>query len=230
MRADPAQAPDPVPAYGEQRHGQPGFSIHSVAWGARTASGEGSGGWPARRPTATAYGPQMRIIPHREEPPGPPGERHDGRPTLSGASAFARRDLDRLIALGRQRGELTPADLQAALPIQSMSAEAIAQVVLDLDAAGIAVELEDLVPGLAHPGGIAPVPLAPALGPASPAVPASSPRVSGAKPRQEAPSASSEGQAEADPPAREGRVGRAVLVAGLIVLALLIAVLMLLGR
>lgn len=148
----------------------------------------------------------------------------------SGAPAFPRRDLDRLIALGRQRGELTPADLQAALPIQSMSAEAIAQVVLDLDAAGIAVELEDLVPGLAHPGGIAPVPLAPAPGPASPAVPASSPRVSGAKPRQEAPSASSEGQAEADPPAREGRVGRAVLVAGLIVLALLIAVLMLLGR
>jgi hypothetical protein len=51
--------------------------------------------------------------------------------------------LDRLIALGRQQGQLTTLDLETNLPIHSMSAEDIALIVVHLEEAGIPVELED---------------------------------------------------------------------------------------
>jgi hypothetical protein len=51
--------------------------------------------------------------------------------------------LDRLIALGRQQGQLTTLDLETNLPIHSMSAEDIALIVVHLEDAGIPVELED---------------------------------------------------------------------------------------
>jgi hypothetical protein len=51
--------------------------------------------------------------------------------------------LDRLIALGRQQGQLTTRDLETNLPIQSMSAEDIALIVVHLEEAGIPVELDD---------------------------------------------------------------------------------------
>jgi hypothetical protein len=51
--------------------------------------------------------------------------------------------LDRLIALGRKQGHLTNQDLEANLPITSMSAEEIALVVVHLEETGIPVELED---------------------------------------------------------------------------------------
>ena len=51
--------------------------------------------------------------------------------------------LDRLIALGRQQGQLTTLDLETNLPIHSMSAEDIALIVVHIEEAGIPVELED---------------------------------------------------------------------------------------
>ena len=149
---------------------------------------------------------------------------------VSAAPTFAQRDLDRLIALGRQKGELTPADLQAALPIHSMSAEAIAQVVLDLEAAGIPVELEDLLTGRAHPDGIAPLPLAPAPGlPSGDAAPAA-PRPDALASRVAAPVAAGENPVGTAPSAEGRRVRNAVLVAGLILLVLVGAILIALGR
>lgn len=159
------------------------------------------------------------------------GRRRDGAASVvNAASAVARGELDRLIALGRQKGELSPADLQAVLPIHGMSAEAIAQVVLDLDAAGIPVELEDLLPGRAHPDGIAPVPLAPA--PGLPSLDgASEPRRPITPPSRAAgPVAAGGTLSPAAPPVEGRRVRAAVLVAGLIVLVLMGAVLVALGH
>ncbi len=51
--------------------------------------------------------------------------------------------LDRLISLGRQQGQLTTHDLEANLPIHSMSAEEIARIVVHLEESGVPVELED---------------------------------------------------------------------------------------
>jgi hypothetical protein len=51
--------------------------------------------------------------------------------------------LDRLIALGRQQGQLTTLDLETNLPIHSMSAEEIALIVVHIEEAGVPVELED---------------------------------------------------------------------------------------
>jgi len=51
--------------------------------------------------------------------------------------------LDRLVSLGRQRGHLTNQDLQANLPIASMSAGEIALIVMQLEESGVPVELDD---------------------------------------------------------------------------------------
>lgn len=51
--------------------------------------------------------------------------------------------LDRLISLGRERGHLTTEDLRASLPVESMSAEEIALVVIHLEETGVPVELEE---------------------------------------------------------------------------------------
>jgi hypothetical protein len=57
--------------------------------------------------------------------------------------ALDRNTLDRLIDLGRRQGQLTTEDLRASLPIESMSAEEIALIVIHLEESGVAVELED---------------------------------------------------------------------------------------
>ena len=51
--------------------------------------------------------------------------------------------LDRLITLGREQGHLTNQDLEANLPISSMSAEEIALIVVHLEESGVPVELDD---------------------------------------------------------------------------------------
>jgi hypothetical protein len=51
--------------------------------------------------------------------------------------------LDRLISLGRKQGYLTNQDLEANLPIESMSAEEIALIVVHLEETGVPVELDD---------------------------------------------------------------------------------------
>ena len=57
--------------------------------------------------------------------------------------ALDRNTLDRLIALGRRQGQLTTEDLRASLPIESMSPEEIALIVVHLEESGVAVELEE---------------------------------------------------------------------------------------
>ncbi|HEY8578301.1 MAG TPA: RNA polymerase sigma factor region1.1 domain-containing protein [Beijerinckiaceae bacterium] len=51
--------------------------------------------------------------------------------------------LERLIALGRAKGGLDTEDLRRALPLQRMSPEDVALVVLQIEEAGVAVELEE---------------------------------------------------------------------------------------
>ncbi|WP_414474028.1 RNA polymerase sigma factor region1.1 domain-containing protein [Microvirga sp. M2] len=57
--------------------------------------------------------------------------------------AFDSDILGRLVSLGRERGHLTTADLRASLPIERMSAEEIALVVVHLEETGVPVELEE---------------------------------------------------------------------------------------
>lgn len=66
--------------------------------------------------------------------------------------AFDSDILGRLISLGRERGHLTTADLRASLPIERMSAEEIALVVVHLEETGVPVELEEsLLPARPKP-------------------------------------------------------------------------------
>jgi len=51
--------------------------------------------------------------------------------------------LDRLITLGRERGHLTTEDLRASLPVESMSPEDIALIVIQLEETGVPVELDE---------------------------------------------------------------------------------------
>jgi hypothetical protein len=50
--------------------------------------------------------------------------------------------LDRLIALGREHGHLTTEDLRTSLPVERMTAQEIASIVVYLEETGIPVELE----------------------------------------------------------------------------------------
>lgn len=56
--------------------------------------------------------------------------------------------LDRLISRGRERGYLTTEDLRASLPVDNMSAEEIALIVVQLEETGLAVELEESPPSV----------------------------------------------------------------------------------
>lgn len=124
------------------------------------------------------------------------------------AATIDRATLDRLIALGRERGELTASELQAALPVEALDVEALVLVMLELEAAGVSVEPDAFGPRgetVAAPRFTLPAPEAgipPALEPAGPGGPGHA-----AEPGPAA--------APASPaPADEG-VGRVVLFAGL---------------
>lgn len=56
------------------------------------------------------------------------------------AGTIDRATLDRLIALGRERGGLTAAEFQAALPVDAMDVDALVLVMLELEEAGVSVE------------------------------------------------------------------------------------------
>ncbi|RDI62659.1 RNA polymerase sigma factor region1.1 domain-containing protein [Microvirga subterranea] len=57
--------------------------------------------------------------------------------------AIDQNTLESLIALGRQKGSLTNRDLEAALPTGAMSVEDIALVVLQLEEAGVPIDLDE---------------------------------------------------------------------------------------
>ncbi|AWB20731.1 hypothetical protein DA075_07190 [Methylobacterium currus] len=138
-------------------------------------------------------------------------------------AAFDRATLDRLVTLGRSQGGLTPDDLRRALPVDRMSAEDIAMVLIELEEAGIPVDPDDsLLSGRPlPPAGTVRLPepepkpaegAAPALEspPAATAAPAPAPR-----PRAAAPGPAGGGAHRA-----VAWAGLAALVLALVVLAL----------
>ncbi len=133
-------------------------------------------------------------------------------------AAFDRTTFDRLVALGRSRGGLTPDDLRRALPVDRMSAEDIALVLIELEEAGIPVDPDEalLQPGRPLPPA-GPVRL-PEPGAGEAAAPAAEPTKA-----VTAASAAPEPRS-AEPPADRGGAHRAVLWAGAtaLVLALLV--------
>lgn len=70
--------------------------------------------------------------------------------------AFDNSTLERLVTLGRERGQLTTEDLRTTFAIDAMSAEDIALIVVHLEEAGVPVELEDslLSAGSRPPSGV----------------------------------------------------------------------------
>lgn len=66
-------------------------------------------------------------------------------------SIIASDTLDQLIARGRSRGHLTTEDLASALPVETMTPDEIALVVVHIEEAGVPVELdEELLAGPRH--------------------------------------------------------------------------------
>jgi|GEM_PF-1534217 len=132
--------------------------------------------------------------------------------------------LDRLIARGRDRGELSADDLRAALPVERMDVDDLVLVMLELEAAGISVEPEAFGP--------------PADKPLTTAVslpardPGPVPPVRAAEGAGAAVSAAASGSRPAPPPQADpddgAGVNRAVALAGLATLLVLGAVLLLL--
>ncbi|GJE73813.1 RNA polymerase sigma factor region1.1 domain-containing protein [Methylorubrum suomiense] len=144
-------------------------------------------------------------------------------------STIDRATLDRLVALGRARGELSADDLQRFLPIDAMDVDALVLVMLELDAAGVSVEPEAFGPRGEPPVGPVPELPAPARGaPArNPAVEAAartgaSGSARGAMNAGAATGTASAGSAEAQP------ADRIVLLAGLVAFVVLAGGLLLL--
>ncbi|MGH1573540.1 RNA polymerase sigma factor region1.1 domain-containing protein [Methylobacterium sp. P31] len=133
--------------------------------------------------------------------------------------------LDRLIALGRERGQVSADDLRAALPVERMDVDALVLVMLELEAAGVSVEPEAFGPPADRPvstaltlprrdPGIAP-PVRRADGVGAAASAGQEPAAPGAAPPTQAPDDRS-------------IVNRAVVLAGLATLLVLGAVLLML--
>lgn len=134
-------------------------------------------------------------------------------------AAFDRTTLDQLVALGRSRGELTPDDLRRALPVDRMSAEDIALVLIELEEAGIAVDPDEILlqgGGTPLPAGAIRLPEPPAPTPAAPV--AEPPTAAAAAATAAAPD-------RVPPPPARGGAHRAVILAGLAALALAVLVL-----
>jgi hypothetical protein len=140
------------------------------------------------------------------------------------AGTIDRATLDRLIALGRERGELTASEFQAALPTDAMDVEALVLVILELEAAGVSVEPEAWGPRVdvtAAPGIV--------LSPAAPSpTPPKIPSGTDSQMKADAPMAVLTPPPTAAARAGEdGGVGRVVLLAGLAVLLILGTILVL---
>ncbi|MGU3466786.1 RNA polymerase sigma factor region1.1 domain-containing protein [Methylobacterium sp. C33D] len=136
--------------------------------------------------------------------------------------ALDRAALDRLVALGRDRGLLTADDLRAALPVEGMEVDALVLVMLELEAAGVSVEPEAFGPPTDRP-----VPVSVALPPPRPGTPPV--RVAEAGPGAAFAAPASAAPAAPEPIPDDGAdAGRTVLLAGLATVLILGAVLLML--
>jgi hypothetical protein len=140
------------------------------------------------------------------------------------AGTIDRATLDRLIALGRVRGELTASEFQAALPVDTLDVDALVLVMLELEAAGISVEPDALGP---RPETVTTPAFTRARPPADPPAPPNAagdasrpPPAPAMAPRAEA------GTAGGSP--EDESVGRVVLIAGVTLLIVLGVILVLL--
>jgi hypothetical protein len=139
--------------------------------------------------------------------------------------AFDSNTLDRLIALGRERGHLTNQDLEANLPIASMSAEEIALIVVHLEETGVPVELDD---SLLSPN----AKVSPASAKSAEIIPFPDRAAAARMKRRTAPLQKGQpSQAETAKSSPQGKRAAhwAVAVSGLLVLVLLIGLVMMLG-
>ncbi|MBE7249590.1 MAG: RNA polymerase sigma factor region1.1 domain-containing protein [Actinomycetospora chiangmaiensis] len=133
--------------------------------------------------------------------------------------------LDRLIARGRARGELSAEDLRAALPVEQMDVDALVLVMLELEAAGVSVEPDAFGPPAERPLPGSPVLPARDPGPVPPARHADSAGAAAT------PNGDRAGRGAAPPePAADDRadVTRAVALAGAATLLVLGALLLML--
>jgi hypothetical protein len=133
-----------------------------------------------------------------------------------------RATFDRLVALGRAKGGLTAAELQAALPVEAMEVDALVMLMLELEEAGVGVEPDALGPR-SEGGTAGPVLPLPDPGVPRPAVSAGGSRPSG----EGAPSTAPSGPAAPPAAADDEGVTRVVLLAGLVALAILGTILVL---
>lgn len=137
-------------------------------------------------------------------------------------NGFDKAALDRLMALGRRRGHLTTGDLESELPISAMAPDEIALVIVHLEEAGIPVEVDAaLLTGEHRPtapgeGGIVLPARAADLPPAAPAT------LTGASAPSTPATPDDAGPAAQHPPRS---AHRAVAIAGLLVIVILVALL-----
>ena len=133
-------------------------------------------------------------------------------------AAFDRTTLDRLVALGKSQGGLTPDDLRRALPVDRMSAEDIALVLIELEEAGISVDPDEALLTSGRPLPPAGAVRLPESGAAEAALPA-------AEPTKTTTAASAPETRAATPPKPQGGAHRAVVWAGVAALVLALVVL-----
>jgi hypothetical protein len=147
------------------------------------------------------------------------------------AAGIDKDTLQRLIALGQRKGRLSPEDLLTGLPVDRMSAEDIALVVLEIEEAGVPVEVEETLAMLARPGKrpSMPVPVAPL--PPLPPPPSGEARLAPQPIAARAPAAAeAPARVSTDAAAKRAEVNRIVALAGLATLLILGLGVLVLGR
>ncbi|KAB1072750.1 RNA polymerase sigma factor region1.1 domain-containing protein [Methylobacterium planeticum] len=138
--------------------------------------------------------------------------------------------LQRLIELGKRKGRLAPEDLLTGLPVDRMSAEDIALVVLEIEEAGVPVEFEETLTMLARPTELRPLPEPVALAPAPAPPPGAAPRVDIPATAAQAPAAPAPPAADAAAAAERADASRIVALSGAATFVILVAAILILGR
>ena len=146
------------------------------------------------------------------------------------AAGISNETLQRLIDLGKQKGQLSPEDLFSLLPVDRMSAEDIALVVLEIEEGGVPVESEEALLTMSRPVEMRPITETISL--ALPPLPQhdGSPRLDDAAAHVSTMPIESPPKAAADHGAEGPRINWVVTLAGALTLLILGGGVLLLGR